>query len=75
MWTMNGFKNYYFIQQFSKEVEPLMLHNFLGVFLAKCMKHLVLYIMKNIISECMWVIILNQKFEFYEGRHENQSKG
>jgi hypothetical protein len=52
-----------------------MLHNLLLVFLANCMKHLVLYIMKNIISQCMWDSLLNQKVEFYEGKNENQSKG
>jgi hypothetical protein len=52
-----------------------MLHNLLVVFLAKCIKHLVLYIMTNIIFQCMWDRILNQKVEFYEGKHENQSKG
>jgi hypothetical protein len=48
-----------------------MLHNLLLMFLAKCMKHLVLFIRKNIISQCIWDRILNKKVEFYEGKCYN----
>jgi hypothetical protein len=63
---MMGFqKNHYFIQQLPKgRIYSLL------VFLAKCIKHFVLYIMKNIISQCMCDRMLNQKVDFYEGKHE-----
>ena len=54
---------------------PSSIISSLLMFLAKCIKHLVLYIMKNIISQCMCDILLNQKVEFYERKHENQSNG
>jgi hypothetical protein len=73
---MTGFQKLLFYSIiFQGSNPPSSIISSLLVFLAKCIKHLVLYIMKNIISQCMWDRILNQKVEFYEGKHENQSKG
>jgi hypothetical protein len=50
---------------------PSSIISSLLVFLAKCIKYLVLYIMKNQISKCMWDILSKQKVEFDEAKHEN----
>jgi hypothetical protein len=68
---MTGFQKNIILFINFQGVESSKLHNFFSsLFLAKCIKHLVLYIMNNPISHAYGIDFLKEKSKFYEGKEK-----